>query len=105
MKSAALVALLPLLATLSTALPSPPAPRDEVTGHVRKSLSFGPKHDHARFEILEVGPVSEVGLLEHVDVNEVARRFIGEKLGGVDGFYIRDDVSINTLWSYIADLL
>jgi len=90
MRSSALIALLPLLATLATAAPSP-SPRS--TYPIRKSLSFGPKHSHAKYEVLELGPVPEVGLTDFVDVKDVAKRFIAERVGGEDRFYIRPDVS------------
>lgn len=91
MRSTALIALLPFLASFATAAPSSPIKRD--IHPVRKSLSFGPSHSHATYETLDLGAVPEVGLNEFVDVKETARRFIAEKLGSADGFYIRPDVS------------
>jgi extracellular elastinolytic metalloproteinase len=90
MRSAALIALLPFLATFAAAAPSPHT-RD--VQHTRKSLSFGPKHHHAVFETLEVDAVPEIGLNQFVDPKDVARRFIAQKLGSEDAFYIRPDVS------------
>ena len=89
MRSAALVSLLPLLATLATAAPSPLMSRDLP---VRKSLSFGPKHEHASFETFDLGDVPSVGLLQHASPEEVAAEFLATRFGR-DGFYIRDDVS------------
>ena len=90
MRSAALIALLPLLAGIATAAPSP-AIRD--VRPMRKSLSFGPSHSHATYETLELSPLSEVALSDYVEPTEVARRFIADKVGGDDRFYIRPDVS------------
>jgi len=90
MRSAALIALLPLLAGVATAAPSP-AIRD--VRPMRKSLSFGPQHSHATYETLELSPLPEVGSADFVEPKEVARRFIADKVGGDDRFYIRSDVS------------
>ena len=37
--------------------------------------------------------MSEVALSDYVEPTEVARRFIADKVGGDDRFYIRPDVS------------
>lgn len=98
MRSEALLSLLPLLATLSTITARPHSHHHDHHHHpLRKSLGFGPSHDHASFETLPIQPLGNVGLqaLKEVDVKEVARKFIQSKIGEVEGegFYLRDDVS------------
>ncbi len=97
MRTSALLALLPLLVSLATARPYHSGHDHSVhrAHRIRKSLSFGPTHSHASFEVIDE-PVTPQGLRSgDVDVKEVARRFIGEKVGAGegDGFYIREDVS------------
>lgn len=100
MRTTALIALLPFLATLVTSRPHHPGHDHSAhrAHHTRKSLSFGPKHSHASFEFVDE-PVSVRGMGLPVDVKEVARNFIGFRVGGQEGetFYIRDDVS-SLLW-------
>lgn len=98
MRTSALIALLPFLATLPAQ--ARPHPSDHVRavdqqGYIRKSLSFGPRHDHASFEVLDVQPVDQVMGLREIDAKEVAKAFIAHKVGGGEGvsFYIREDVS------------
>jgi hypothetical protein len=103
MRSTALIALLPLLATLATARPhdhhhSHKHDRDHGLQRQRKTLSFGPKHGHASFETIDTPVVPlgiDVGGLIDVDPKEVARAFIAHKIGGNEGesFYLREDVS------------
>lgn len=90
MRTTALITLLPFLAGIATAAPSP---SHRSTHPVRKSLSFGPSHPHASFEALDLPPVPEVGLAELVEPKEAAERFLVDKLGSADSFYIRSDVS------------
>ncbi|ORY21288.1 extracellular elastinolytic metallo proteinase precursor [Naematelia encephala] len=96
MRTAALVALLPFLASLATARPHDKGGMGMGKGmaHVRKSLSFGPKHDHAFFSVLDepaVLPQSLTGELP--DPIEVAKAFIARQVGGEEGeaFYLRED--------------
>ncbi|KAK8847507.1 hypothetical protein IAR55_005365 [Kwoniella newhampshirensis] len=100
MRTSALISLLPLLATLTVARPHKGAQHDHsISSHhqPRKSLSFGPTHSHASFEVLEepltIAIVQASGLLGDVDVREVAKTFIASKVEGEEGqaFYIRDD--------------
>lgn len=95
MRSSALIALLPILATLSLARPH--HQHHSHHRHSRKTLGFGPTHSHATFELLPLEADGEFRTqeLRDVDVMEVANAFIQEKIGsgpGV-GFYIRPDVS------------
>lgn len=103
MRSSALIALLPFLATATSARPSHSHHHhDHTHAHVRKSLSFGPAHPHASFELLHHAPAdasaaegSFASIATEVDVKQVARAFISERVGGDEGegYYIRDDVS------------
>jgi extracellular elastinolytic metalloproteinase len=96
MRSAALISLLPFLATLATARPSPSSQSVDTSDRLRKSLSFGPTHSHASFEI--VNELAEVGLLgegEEVDPVKVAKGFLSKRVGEEgDSFYLRPDVSL-----------
>lgn len=94
MRTAALLTLLPFLAGVATAAPSS---AHRTPNPIRKSLSFGPSHSHASFEALELASIPEIGLSEAVEPQEVAKRFLVNKLGSSDGFYIRPDVSFMTL--------
>lgn len=96
MRSSALIALLPLLATLSIAHPHHHHSHHRHSS--RKTLGFGPSHKHATFELLSVEPVNgEISIqgLSEIDVKTVASRFIGDKIGSGEGvgYYIRPDVS------------
>ena len=97
MRTSALLSLLPLLVGLATARPHEPGHdhSSHRSRHIRKSLSFGPAHAHASFDILDDEPLVKGLLSDEVDVKEVARRFIGQRVGSGEGegFYIRDDVS------------
>lgn len=95
MRSSALIALLPVLATLSQARPHHHHSHHHQS---RKTLGFGPSHKHATFELLPIEPVDDearIQGLSEVDVKEVASRFIEAKIGAGNGvgFYIRPDVS------------
>lgn len=97
MRTSALLALLPLLANLAAARPHNTEHDHSLhqVHHVRKSLSFGPAHIHASFEVVDE-PLAVHGLHRRdVNVKEVAKKFIREKMGSEDGvgFYIRGDVS------------
>ncbi|KAL7422859.1 hypothetical protein Q5752_002156 [Cryptotrichosporon argae] len=96
MRSAALIALLPLLATSSVVAHKHGHEHgSHHVGHVRKSLSFGPAHAHASFDIVD--PATQVAATlftdEPVDARAVAARFIADRLGKAEGegFYIRED--------------
>ncbi|WVQ83171.1 hypothetical protein IAT38_005310 [Cryptococcus sp. DSM 104549] len=93
MRTSALIPLLPFLATLAQARPHHSHDSSSAPQRARKSLSFGPAHPHASFHVLENPPQVQVqGLVdEPVDVKQVAKAFIGGRLGGDDGFYIRED--------------
>ena len=98
MRTSALIALLPLLATGIQARPHHHAHEHGHGRHsLRKSLGFGPVHKHASFESLALDPLSEVELqgLTERDPVAVAKEFIERQLGSDagDGFYIRQDVS------------
>ncbi|WVO16637.1 hypothetical protein L204_104316 [Cryptococcus depauperatus] len=93
MRTSALISLLPLLATLCEARPHA---RESGRQGGRKSLSFGPAHPHASFELVD----ESVHILqtrsfsdEPIDPKQVAQDFLIDKLGDVNGdvFYIRDD--------------
>lgn len=86
MRSAALLALLPVLAAAAV-LPDAHAP-------VRKSISYGPAHKHSSWELHPEQPAS---LASHSDPLKIAAGFISQKLGLVEneGFYIREDVSVH----------
>ena len=106
MRPAVLFALLPLLATNAIARPHQSGHDHSVhkSHRIRKSLSFGPIHKHASFEVAEE-PELSYGFLarEEVDIHEVAKRFIGEKVGVEEGkgFYIREDVnSFTRIYTY-----
>lgn len=85
MRSAALLALLPVLAAAAV-LPDAHAP-------VRKSVSYGPAHKHSTWEL---HPEHSASLSAQSDPLKIAAGFISEKLGTAEGegFYIRDDVSV-----------
>lgn len=89
MRVSALVALLPALATLAAAAPHPTASKG-----VRKSLSFGPEHAHAKFESYPSTGLHARALDE--DPKRTAAKFIAGKVGAREGegFFIRDDVSV-----------
>jgi len=91
MRTSALIPLLPLLATLAIARPNPQKGLTKAD-RLRKSLSFGPSHSHASFEIVDV-PVESGFTGTQANIEEVAKRFLGEKIGGEEGesFYIRPD--------------
>ncbi|WWD21598.1 hypothetical protein CI109_106084 [Kwoniella shandongensis] len=94
MRTSALISLLPLLATLAIARPHDK--NHSIQSQSRKSLSFGPTHAHASFEVLDepITIVQASGFVDgEVDVKEVAKAFIASKVEGEDGtaFYIRDD--------------
>lgn len=98
MRSSALIALLPLLATLTAARPHHHDHKHSAS-RTRKSLSFGPVHSHASFEVLtEDAHVIEPRRLkdELIDVMQVAQTFLRSQLGTQEGegFYIREDVSV-----------
>ncbi len=97
MRTTALLTLLPLLATLSLARPHQPGHDHSLhrSHRIRKSLSFGPTHSHASFEVIDEPVAVQSLLVGEVDVKEVAKRYIGERIGSGDGegFYIREDVS------------
>jgi extracellular elastinolytic metalloproteinase len=98
MRTAALLPLLPFLATLAVARPHSHHALNKAD-RLRKSLSFGPSHSHASFEIVD-SPI-EYGLLSlngEVDAKEVAKAFLSENVGGEEGdsFYIRPDVSLKS---------
>ncbi|WRT64652.1 uncharacterized protein IL334_001586 [Kwoniella shivajii] len=94
MRTSALLAILPLLAT-STLTLARPTYDDVPQVRERKTLSFGPVHKHHSFKVVdEPIIVSRSSLLsESVDPREVASKFIEDKIGGSEGdaFYIRDD--------------
>lgn len=85
MRSAALLALLPVLAAAAV-LPDAHTP-------VRKSVSYGPAHKHSTWEL---HPEHSASLSSDSDPLKIAAGFISEKLGTTEGegFYIRDDVSV-----------
>lgn len=96
MRSSALIALLPLLATLSVARPSHHHNHHHPS---RKTVGFGPSHKHATFELLPIDSANDevrIQALTEVDVREVASRFIESKIGAGEGvgYYIRSDVSV-----------
>jgi len=97
MRVAALVALLPALATLGSAHPTAQSGRDVATDNItsRKSLSFGPHHRHATFEVDPAHPSSHHSFKRDADPKRVASSFIASKIGAAEGegFYIREDVS------------
>lgn len=106
MRSSALIALLPFLATLTAARPHHHEDKHSAS-RTRKSLSFGPAHSHASFEVLDdaVHVFEPRGLIdEPIDVKRVAQTFLGSQLGAQEGegFYIREDVSV-LLWLSIFD--
>ncbi|WVR04708.1 hypothetical protein IAU60_001719 [Kwoniella sp. DSM 27419] len=95
MRSAALITLLPFLATLGLTSGRPhahvqdtsigPVPRD------RKSLSFGPVHSHATFETVDASAYTTTASLDgEVDVKHVATAFLNKRVGE-GSFYLRDD--------------
>ncbi|RXK40919.1 extracellular elastinolytic metalloproteinase [Tremella mesenterica] len=92
MRSTALVALLPLLATLSTASPHHKHHHHSF-GKQRKTLSFGPTHKHATFEVAPETFVVSADFEGEIDATEVAKRWIADKVGGQEGvsFYLRSD--------------
>ncbi|OWZ33300.1 extracellular elastinolytic metalloproteinase [Cryptococcus neoformans c45] len=95
MRSSALIALLPFLATLTAARPRHHEDKHSAS-RTRKSLSFGPAHSHASFEVLDdaVHVFEPRGLIdEPIDVKRVAQTFLGSQLGAQEGegFYIRED--------------
>lgn len=85
MRSAALLALLPVLAAAAV-LPDAHAP-------LRKSVSYGPAHKHSTWEL---HPEHSASLSSESNPLKIAAGFISEKLGTAEGegFYIRDDVSV-----------
>lgn len=98
MRTSALIALLPLLANVASAHPHHKHDRSvRGSNRVRKSLSFGPTHSHASFEVLEQPIVVQSFTEGEVDAKRVASQFIAEKVGAGEGegFFIRDDVSIS----------
>lgn len=98
MRVSALVALLPALATLAAAAPHPTASKG-----VRKSLSFGPEHAHAKFESYPSSTGLHARALDE-DPKRTAAKFIAEKVGAREGegFFIRDDVSVFSSLPVIA---
>jgi extracellular elastinolytic metalloproteinase len=99
MRPSALIALLPFLATFATAHPQPAHSHGNLNGvshRERKTLSFGPTHAHASFEVVDTPVVSpHVAGVDDVDPKDVAKQFIAHQVGGKEGeaFYIREDVS------------
>lgn len=98
MRSSALIALLPLLATGYARPHDADSGRNGHHRHsLRKSLGFGPVHKHASFESVPLAPLSDVEVLGLVETDpvEVAKDFIKRQVGQEfgEGFYIREDVS------------
>ncbi|WWC68087.1 uncharacterized protein I206_102006 [Kwoniella pini CBS 10737] len=88
MRSAALIAILPLLATTLAR----PTYDDVPVVRERKSLSFGPVHKHHSYQIIDESPLAPSLLDDPVDIKDVARRFIEERFGlEGESFYIRED--------------
>jgi extracellular elastinolytic metalloproteinase len=95
MRVAALFALLPALASLAAAAPtaSNSHSHSHAATRVRKSLSFGPAHHHASYEVDPDQPFSLKR--DHADPVRAAAAFIQHQIGAGEGtgFYIREDVS------------
>jgi extracellular elastinolytic metalloproteinase len=93
MRSSALIALLPFLATASVqARPHNhhhTHHRDHSSANVRKSLSFGPAHPHATFEVIHHDREEVVGVevngLGEVDVMQAARDFLDDRAKALEG--------------------
>lgn len=101
MRSTALLALLPCLATLATTSAHPHQAKHShhddhhPSSKVRKSLSFGPSHSHAQYEVLSEPFVAAASLTGDVDPKVIGAQWIADKVGGEEGvsFYLRPDVS------------
>ncbi|WWC86773.1 uncharacterized protein L201_001652 [Kwoniella dendrophila CBS 6074] len=92
MRTSALLAVLPFLATTSLTLARPTYDNVPLVRE-RKSLSFGPTHKHHTFHVIDEPPVAHSALLnEPLDYKDVASRFIAKRMGPEgEAFYIRED--------------
>ncbi|ORX33984.1 putative extracellular elastinolytic metallo proteinase precursor [Kockovaella imperatae] len=91
MRNAALISLLPCLATLATAHPRP----SHDIRSVRKSLNFGPKHEHATFQVVAAAHdegLTKRGFTDELDAQIAARQFLDRQVGAEgESYYIRKD--------------
>ncbi|ODO08638.1 extracellular elastinolytic metalloproteinase [Cryptococcus wingfieldii CBS 7118] len=96
MRTSALIALLPFIATTAVARPCHSEESTPASLRARKSLSFGPSHSHAKFELVDEPASPDFTTLlagQSFQAKDVVAAFLESKLGFREGseYYIRDD--------------